>query len=783
MRRSLASFRAMYVETRVALLALAALGLVLALFAGSARSTVGWRGDYETGSVSQWSLGSQSKDPSRIAVATDVTRQGRYAARFEVRSGDNNVAGSGSGERAEVLTNSATTDGVEGREAYWAWSTLFPSNFSAPGGAWNVFTQFHHSGSTGQSNIHFDVRDMTTIGLRVMGGNESSPTRRDFSLAPLTKGSWHDFVFHVKWSSNPSVGFVEVWVNGRNVVPKTFTPTLYAGQSVYLKQGYYRSAFSGTTVVYHDGMRRGTSYDEVAAEFGSGGTSAPAPLTVTQSIAEGSTVSGALAWSATPAGKTVQSVRFSLDGAVVATDDTAPYTTTVDTGAVANGTHAFRVDATATDGSTATATATASVSNIVPLEVAFTVKQSLANGQTVGGTIPWTAAATGKTATKVEFAVNGQVVGTDAAAPFELTLDTKRFANGSYPFRVIATAADGTTAASSASVTISNASPTTFWVAQNMWSGLTLAGTYTWVASPSGKAVNRVSFSVDGRRVDTENHAPYESRFDTRSLVDGIHTFEVRAIAVDGTQVTATANVRIANAVAPPPPPPSTTLGLTQNVSNGQTVSGSVQWLATPSGQTPTRVEFSIDGRTLSTERYPPYVYGGDAALLDTRTLSNGSHTLAAIAFGADGSTARVAATVNVANGVTSPVSSPATATEGGKLASTTIPSGSTASGSSAPAPTPAAVGPTLVSSITAGQKLTGKLKWTIVASGTPVAKMEFFVDGAWKWTENLAPYVFGGDQGYLDATALGKGQHVLVVKALGTNGVVTTLTLTVTVA
>jgi len=52
------------------------------------------------------------------------------------------------------------------------------------------------------------------------------------------------------------VGFVEVWVNGRKAVPKRYTATLYNGQSVYVKQGFYRNPSGRTHVVYHDGLRR-----------------------------------------------------------------------------------------------------------------------------------------------------------------------------------------------------------------------------------------------------------------------------------------------------------------------------------------------------------------------------------------------------------------------------------------------------------------------------------------------------------------------------------------------
>ena len=201
----------------------------------------------------------QSKVEGRMTLLRAVeggrVRRGSMAARFEVRAGDTDVAGSGEGERTEVFLDDRHTGASEGETQWWAWSTYFPTDFDPPPGAWNVFTSFHHTGSTGQANIHFDVRDRTSIGLRVLGGSFDAPAKKDFVLAELQRGKWYDFVFHVKWSSSGS-GFVEMWVDGKRVVPLTQTPTLYEGQGVYLKQGYYRSPHAQSTVVFHDGTRR-----------------------------------------------------------------------------------------------------------------------------------------------------------------------------------------------------------------------------------------------------------------------------------------------------------------------------------------------------------------------------------------------------------------------------------------------------------------------------------------------------------------------------------------------
>ena len=223
------------------MLVLVALSAGAALGATGSSASVGWRGDFETGNFDQWSFGVQQKDPSRATIVTSPVRQGRYAARFEVQAGDNNVGGSGSGERAEALIPTSQTGAGEGVEQWWAWSTYFPSDFASGDGKWNFFAQFHHTGSTGQSNLEFTVADHNTLMLITNSGDPFTPTERNYALASLGRGRWYDFVLHVRWSSDPSVGFVETFVNGSVVVPRTALPTLYPGQSVYFKQGFYRS--------------------------------------------------------------------------------------------------------------------------------------------------------------------------------------------------------------------------------------------------------------------------------------------------------------------------------------------------------------------------------------------------------------------------------------------------------------------------------------------------------------------------------------------------------------
>ena len=82
--------------------------------------------------------------------------------------------------------------------------------------------------------------------------------------APLKRGAWNDFVLHVKWSSNPKVGFVELYKDGQLVVPKTMVATQFGSETNYLKLGLYRdSSITQTASVYHDGFTMASSLADV----------------------------------------------------------------------------------------------------------------------------------------------------------------------------------------------------------------------------------------------------------------------------------------------------------------------------------------------------------------------------------------------------------------------------------------------------------------------------------------------------------------------------------------
>lgn len=233
--------------------------LLALVVAYPAAASVVWRGDFETGNRSQFS-GTEMMAPDRLQVVPSPLRQGDYALRVEVRDGDDPI--NASGYRAELVKHDSSS---EGKEYYYGWSTLFPDDYPMAA-AWQVFMQWHHPGSNGAPPVRF------VLGCSAADCGTPLPDTLFFIVdgktvwtkAPVTRGSWHDFVLHIKWSANSSVGFVELWYDGQLVLPKRFVRTLYSsGDTNYLKMGLYRdTSIKPTGVMYHDALVQATTFDE-----------------------------------------------------------------------------------------------------------------------------------------------------------------------------------------------------------------------------------------------------------------------------------------------------------------------------------------------------------------------------------------------------------------------------------------------------------------------------------------------------------------------------------------
>jgi N-acetyl-anhydromuramyl-L-alanine amidase AmpD len=145
-----------------------------------------------------------------------------------------------------------------------------------------------------------------------------------------------------------------------------------------------------------------------------------------------------------------------LDGRQIDHDTSAPYLFKWDTRRTTDGLHTVTLAGRARDGRIVRARVQVRVANGV-LQAAKVVADSLVDGQTVSGVQHWLVEASGSIA-RVEFVVDGIVVGTATAAPYAYDWDAGSETPGPHALVVRAVGKDGVVAQQSLTVTVAPAS-------------------------------------------------------------------------------------------------------------------------------------------------------------------------------------------------------------------------------------------------------------------------------------------------------------------------------------
>ncbi len=182
--------------------------------------------------------------------------------------------------------------------------------------------------------------------------------------------------------------------------------------------------------------------------------------------------------------------------------------------------------------------------------------------------------------------------------------------------------------------------------------GSTVSDSITVAAAASAvNPISNIQFKLDGINLRAPvSAAPYQVTLDTRTLVNGPHT--LAAVATDslGNTGTASITISVSNVVAAP------SLSITSPL-NQASVSGTVNIVASTGGGLPiSSVQFKLDNTNLGA----PLAAAVYQVSLNTTTLTNGAHTIAAVATDSGGRTATASITVNVNNQIAITCPSPA---------------------------------------------------------------------------------------------------------------------------
>jgi hypothetical protein len=173
-------------------------------------------------------------------------------ARFEIRNGD--TAGGGTVERNELVLPSSC-DVSEGAERWYQFDVRLGDPTWVNPTDWELIWQWHHAGGTGSPPLSLETHSSGTVKL-YQDGLSSPPT--PLTLWTIRPGEWERVVMNVKFSNDPAIGFIRVWVNNVEVMPKTFRRTMI-DSSNYVKCGIYRSGDHTSTQVLMYGNLKVTS--------------------------------------------------------------------------------------------------------------------------------------------------------------------------------------------------------------------------------------------------------------------------------------------------------------------------------------------------------------------------------------------------------------------------------------------------------------------------------------------------------------------------------------------
>lgn len=234
-----------------------ALLLALASVPATARAQEVWRGDFETNDTSQWNgeLNGTVGGSDQITVVDDVVIEGSHAARIELV---NEAAWSNGLKRVELHHSPAEGRTEEGDELYFAWSLYLPETL--PTDPSQQIAYWETDGSYSQ------LMAFTLIGTDLrFSTNHPDWTAHWTGSGVVTPATWHRIAMHIVWSTDPSVGTVDVWFDGEPVVTAAHAATLVDANSAFTQLGLLRGRieFTDAPVIYLDDVVEGDSLASV----------------------------------------------------------------------------------------------------------------------------------------------------------------------------------------------------------------------------------------------------------------------------------------------------------------------------------------------------------------------------------------------------------------------------------------------------------------------------------------------------------------------------------------
>lgn len=169
-----------------------------------------WKGDFETGDLSQWGY---VLNPQGISLS-ECSFEGKKSALITLTGADEFLwQGKDFLNRSELMYRPKSGSTFEGKETFFAFSFYLPKELSE---------NKHELGYWEADKVWQQMFRFNIIGTEV-SFQQSSGKDMFWKISDGAKpGVWHRVAMHIHWSVDPKKGSVEVWLDGKPQGKNTF---------------------------------------------------------------------------------------------------------------------------------------------------------------------------------------------------------------------------------------------------------------------------------------------------------------------------------------------------------------------------------------------------------------------------------------------------------------------------------------------------------------------------------------------------------------------------------
>lgn len=207
-------------------------------------------------------------ESDRITTDSSVVRKGTHSAKYTVYDGDVAPLTHSENPRAQLNENAIFCDGDN---EYIGSSVYFPRDFPVmPLYGWLVVNSFGFAPPYGSTVDGAGGLQVTHPGddLELERGSDGAR----LWTTSIERERWIDIVVHIKFSTDPSVGYVELWKNGvkqtlsdgsERMYYQTFDPDATDCGNLQ-PTNYRKKGMFSTVTIYQDELKVGSTYSAVA---------------------------------------------------------------------------------------------------------------------------------------------------------------------------------------------------------------------------------------------------------------------------------------------------------------------------------------------------------------------------------------------------------------------------------------------------------------------------------------------------------------------------------------